>query len=245
MLREYLCDLHIHTCLSPCADLDMHPTALVREAVARRLDVIAICDHNASENVRYVIQAAEHEALVVIPGMEITTSEEVHILALVPGLAELAGIQQIIYDRLPGINDERLFGCQAVVNDKGEVEAINERLLIGATEIPMSEVIGTIHSFGGLAVASHIDRESFSVISQLGFIDDGSGLDALEISRALGVSRARKRYPELSHYRFVASSDAHSLADIGSAVTVMRLAEGTLQEIGMAIRQAEGRCVID
>jgi PHP family Zn ribbon phosphoesterase len=245
MLREYLCDLHIHTCLSPCADLDMHPAALVRKATERRLDVIAICDHNASENVRYVIRAAQSGSLQIIPGMEITTSEEVHVLALFPGLDGLLGIQENIYDHLPGRNDERFFGCQAIVNEKGEVEGINERLLIGATQISLSELIRTIHRFGGLAVASHIDRESFSAISQLGFIDDGSGFDALEISRALGVEQARKRFPELSHYPFVTSSDAHRLADIGTAATVMRLAEGTFEEVKMAIQQREGRCVID
>jgi len=245
MLREYRCDLHIHTCLSPCADLDMHPAALVRGAVAQRLDIIAICDHNSSENVRYVMRAAANEPLSVIPGMEITTSEEVHILALLPGLDDLAHVQKIVYDRLPGHNDERLFGCQAVVNEIGEVEEINERLLIGATEIGMGDLVEIIHSCGGLAVASHIDRESFSVISQLGFVDDDSGLDALEISRALGVQQGRKRYPELSRYPFIGSSDAHSLSDIGSATTAMRLGEGTFEEVKLAIRHAEGRCIID
>jgi PHP family Zn ribbon phosphoesterase len=244
MLREYNCDLHIHTCLSPCADLDMHPAALVRQATEKGLDVIAICDHNASENVRYVMRAAEGGPLGIIPGMEITTSEEVHILALMPGLDDLVGIQQIVYDHLLGRNDERLFGCQAVVNEKGEVEGINERLLIGATQISMNELIGTIHEFGGLAVASHIDRESFSVVSQLGFIDDDSGFDALEISRALGMERARERYPELSQYTFITSSDAHCLIDIGTAPTVMKLAAGTFEEVKMAMQRREGRCVI-
>jgi PHP family Zn ribbon phosphoesterase len=109
----------------------------------------------------------------------------------------------------------------------------------------MSDLIGIIHSFGGLAIASHIDRESFSVISQLGFVDNDSGLDALEISRALGVRQARKRYPDLSHYPFIASSDAHCLSDIGSAATTMRLAEGTFEEVKLAIAYSEGRCVIE
>ncbi len=222
----------------------MHPAAIVREAVRRRLDVVAICDHNASENARYVVRAAEDTPLRVIPGMEITTSEEVHVLALLPGLDDLAGLQKIVYDRLPGRNDERLFGCQAVVNEKGEVEGINERLLIGATGIPMSELITVIHSFGGLAVASHIDRESFSVISQLGFIDEGSGLDGLEISRALRIEKARKRYPELSDYPFLTSSDAHCLADIGTAPTVMLLEAGTFEEVKMGVQNQEGRCII-
>jgi PHP family Zn ribbon phosphoesterase len=222
----------------------MHPAALVAKAVERRLDVIAISDHNAAENVRYVMRAAGNGPPAVIAGMEITTSEEVHVLALMPGLDDLLGMQEIIYDRLPGRNDERLFGCQAVVNEKGEVEGINDRLLIGATDIPMSDVVGMIHGFGGLAVASHIDRESFSVISQLGFVGEESGFDALEISRALGIERGRERYPELSGYPFITSSDAHTLADIGAAPTTMRLAEGTFAEIRMALQQREGRCIV-
>ncbi len=244
MLREYRCDLHIHTCLSPCADLDMHPAALVKKAVERGLGVIAISDHNASENVQYVMRAAGQGPPAVIAGMEITTVEEVHVLALMPGLGDLLGVQKVIYDHLPGRNDERLFGCQAVVNEKGEVEGINDRLLIGATDIPVSDVVGMIHGFGGLAVASHIDRESFSVISQLGFVDDDSGFDALEISRVLGIERARERYPELARYPFITSSDAHNLADIGAAPTVMKLAEGTFEEIRMALQQREGRCIV-
>jgi len=245
MLREFRCDLHIHTCLSPCAELDIHPAALVDTALRRGLDVVAICDHNASENVRYVMRAAEHKPLTVIPGMEVATSEEAHVLALLPGLDDLVELQEIVYKRLPGRNDERLFGCQAVVNEQGEVEGFNEHLLIGATGIPMGELTGIIHSLGGVAIASHIDRESFSVISQLGFVDDESGLDGLEISRALKIEEARRRYPELSHYPFVASSDAHCLADIGTAVTVMRLAAGTFEELRMGVQREEGRRIIE
>jgi hypothetical protein len=222
----------------------MHPAALVDKAVKLRLDIVAICDHNSSENVRYVMRAAEDKPLVVIPGMEIATSEEVHVLALLPSINNLMGLQEIVYERLPGRNDEHVFGFQAVVNEKGEVEEINERLLIGATEIPIGELTEVIHSFGGLAVASHIDRESFSVISQLGFIDEGSGLDGLEISRALRIHEARRRYPELSHYPFLTSSDAHCLADIGAAATVMLLEAGTFEEVKMGVLHKEGRCIV-
>lgn len=102
MLKVFNCDLHIHTCLSPCAELDMHPHALVDKACSAGLDIIAICDHNSSENVPYVINASQGKNLKIFPGMEITTSEEVHFLALFDSMSDLAKLQEFVYHHLPG-----------------------------------------------------------------------------------------------------------------------------------------------
>ena len=152
-----------------------------KRAIAAGLDILAICDHNSSENVSYVINAARGKNLKIFPGMEITTSEEVHFLALFDSLPDLARLQEIVYQHLPGKNDEDRFGVQAIVNENGEVEGINDKLLIGATDIPLNDLLNHVHEQNGLAVASHIDRESFSVLSQLGFIDESIHFDALEI----------------------------------------------------------------
>ncbi len=221
----------------------MHPRSLVERAVARGLDIIAVCDHNASENVGYVISAAKGKALTVVPGMEITSQEEVHVVALFEKIEDLEKIQDVVYDQLPGQNNEKLFGTQAIVNENGEVEGFNERLLIGATRIPLSDIVERIHEFGGLAIASHIDRGSFSVLSQLGFIESESGFDALEISRALGIAGGRLTYPELSGYPFVTSSDAHFIDDIGTGVTRMYLAGTTIDEVKMACEGRNGRFI--
>ena len=181
MIRAFRCDLHIHSCLSPCADLEMSPRALVRKSIDEGLDIIAVCDHNASENVRYVIKAAEGTNLVVFPGMEVTSSEEVHVLALFESQEALQKLQARVYEQLPGQNDESIFGCQAIVNEQDEVEGLNERLLIGATGIPLDEIVRMIHELGGLAVASHVDREGFSILGQLGFIPKELPLDAIVI----------------------------------------------------------------
>jgi PHP family Zn ribbon phosphoesterase len=241
MLRAFRCDLHMHTCLSPCADLDMYPSALVRKAMAEKLDVIAICDHNASENVPYVMRAAETGTLVVLPGMEITSREEVHLLALFDGLDPLRRLQEIIYAHLPGKNDESRFGCQAIVNERDEVEGFNDRLLIGATELALDDLIRRVHALGGIAIASHIDRESFSVISQLGYVDPETPFDALEISRMTGLAGAQRKYPELSHYPFLISSDAHRLDDIGRGVTEIVLEKPAMGELKLAFAGREGR----
>jgi PHP family Zn ribbon phosphoesterase len=245
MLKVFNCDLHIHTCLSPCAELDMHPLALVQKARETKLDMIAICDHNSSANVPYVIKAAAGTNLKILPGMEITTSEEVHLLALFDSLSSLAKLQTLIDQHLSGKNDEKRFGIQAIVNEIGEVEGINNQLLIGATDLPLDELINHIHAWEGLAIAAHIDRESFSVLSQLGFIDDNTHFDALEISRWTGLAQARIKYNELSRFSFITSSDAHFIGDIGTSTTKIILQEPTVAELRMALKNEEGRYVLE
>ena len=226
MLKVFNCDLHIHTCLSPCAELDMHPLALVERSLEKKLDMIAISDHNASANVRYVMEAAAGKNIQIIPGMEITTSEEVHLLALFGSLPDLMKLQAIIDQHLFGENDETRFGVQAIVNELGEVEGLNNQLLIGATDLAIDDTVDIIHQFGGLAIPAHIDRESFSVLSQLGFIDEHAHFDALEISKLTGIRQGRLRYQELNRYPFFTSSDAHFIRDIGKHITATFYAKG-------------------
>ena len=243
MLRAFRIDLHVHTCLSPCADPEMCPRAVVDKSIAQKLDIIAVCDHNASENVQFVLKSAEGKPLTVLPGMEVTSREEVHVLALFDTLGDLMKIQDIVYDHLSGANREEVFGYQTIVNDLDEIEGFNKRFLLGATELSLHEIIHHIHSFGGLAIASHIDRESFSVISQLGFIDPHMPFDALEVTRRTGIRGARLKYPELSRCSFVESSDAHFIRDIGQGATTMFLETGTISELKMAFEHRDGRYI--
>ncbi|MDT8273512.1 MAG: PHP domain-containing protein [Desulfomonilia bacterium] len=245
MLRKYNCNLHVHTCLSPCGDLDMHPSAIVKQCLESKLDIIAICDHNASENVPHVMKAAADTPLTVIPGMEMASREEVHLLALFESMEQLLDLQDLVYANLSGENDEKVFGIQAIVNEAGEVEGFNERLLIGATDLSLSDAVEAIHARGGLAVACHIDRPSFSVISQLGFVPREVPFDALEISANLDVKAARGRYPELESYPFITSSDAHFIHDIGRVCTRMVLGGARLSEIRMALEASQGRYVLE
>ncbi len=223
----------------------MHPGAIVREALEQQLDIIAICDHNTGENVQYVTKAAENTALTVLPGMEVTSREEVHVIALLEQYEQLLRLQEYVYEHLSGLNDEDAFGLQVIVNEIGEVEGFNERLLIGATDIPMEELVDRIHDHGGLAIAAHIDRPSFSVISQLGFVPRHVPFDALEISARLPLTQARSRFPELESYPFVTSSDAHFIRDLGAASTKMHLHGASLGEIRKALHREEGRYVLE
>ncbi|MDY6933658.1 MAG: PHP domain-containing protein [Spirochaetota bacterium] len=248
MLRVFNADLHIHTCLSPCASLDMTPQKIIREAVRKKLSIIAITDHNSAENVEAVIRAARYADLtdlLVIPGMEVTTSEEAHIIALFTSVDNAVSMQEIVFDHLlPGENDEDLFGLQVIANEHDEVEGLNDRLLIGATTMSVDEVIETIHKLQGLAVAAHIDRESYSLIGQLGFIPENLELDGIEVSRRLTIDKAKFQFREYTKFPFVISSDAHNLNEIGVCITSIILEKLCMNEFRMALEGRGGRQVL-
>jgi predicted metal-dependent phosphoesterase TrpH len=243
MLKRFCGDLHIHTCLSPCADLTMSPKRVVERAVKKNLDMIAICDHNSAENVRAATAAASKKKITVLAGMEITTVEEVHIIALFDELDLLLSLQETVYEHLaPGENIEDVFGEQIIANEFDEVEGYNNRLLMGATSLTLKELVTGIHRRGGLVIAAHIDREACnSIIGQLGFIPEDLELDALEISSRMNRSQALTRYPGIGKYPLISSSDAHFLQDIGKATTSFLLEAPRVDEIRKAFEKKDGR----
>lgn len=230
-------DLHIHTCLSPCAEREMSPSNIVRLAKERGLDVIAICDHNSAENVLATRSAAEKVGFTVIGGMEITTQEEVHMLGLFADDSSLTEAQNLVYAHLSGENEPEIFGEQLVMDDEDRVIDRHRRLLIGATDLTLDEVVQAIHNFGGIAIASHVDRPSFSIISQLGFIPDGLGLDGIEVSSWSAL-------PLPAHLPVICSSDAHRPEQIGTEYTRFFVEAPTVSEIRMALKQIGGRRVL-
>lgn len=237
--NSYKADLHIHTCLSPCGELEMSPLRIAQQASKIGLDLIAVCDHNSAENVPAVIKAGQKVELSVIPGMEITTSEEIHIVGLFPSPEAAMAAQEVVYDHLPGENNEDVFGIQVIANEEDEVVGINTRLLIGATGLSVEEVVDLIHKNGGLAIASHVDREGFSLIGQLGFVPDGLELDGLEISAR--TDPAGFDIPDTRAWPVITSSDAHKLSDMGTAVTSIFSAGTGFDEVELAIKGESGR----
>jgi len=243
MLEEFKGDLHIHTCLSPCGDFSMLPTLIIMKAKERNLDMIGICDHNSTENVTAVKKAGEMERVTVIGGIEITSQEEVHILALFDNDADLLSIQNIVYEHLPGENDEDAFGEQLIVDERDRILGINKKLLIGATTLMLEQIVEIVHKLGGTAIASHVDREAFSIIGQLGFIPEGLNIDGLEVSPLSSVKDVRARIPQVSNFPVVSFSDAHYLEDIGKKYTSFFMEKASVDEIGKALLYKEERKV--
>ncbi len=244
MLRKFKADLHIHTCLSPCGDMQMTPKMIVEKANLKELDVIGICDHNSSENVNAVKKAGEKNNLKVLGGMEVTSKEEVHILALFDEDKKLSELQKIVYENLEGTNDEEHFGYQLVVDERDEIIDLNKKLLIGATDLTVDRIVELIHSLNGLAIASHVDRERFSLIGQLGFVPEGLELDGLELSPRYMSGKEKFDFPMATGFPLVTFSDAHLPDDIGKTSTTFLLDDISVIELKKALKNQDGRSIL-
>ena len=244
MLKEFRADLHIHSCLSPCSDWAMSPRKIVQKSLEIGLDLIALCDHNSAENAGATMREGDKRGLPVLPGMEICSREEVHILALFDELAPALEMQAYVYANLPGENNSKVFGCQVVANEDDEVIGENPRLLIGATRLSLYDIVDKTHRLGGINISCHVDRPSYGIINQLGFIPGDLNLDALEVSYRIDLALAAQEIPGIGSYSCVTASDAHYLDDIGRACSVFELAAPTLAEIRLALARKEGRRIL-
>lgn len=212
---KYAVDLHIHSALSPCADKDMTPNNIVNMARIKGLDFIALTDHNSGANLEAVDKCAKRAGLVFIPGMEVETSEEVHLVCLLPDLESAAVLHKRVYNSLPGIkNREDIFGRQFIIDEYDHIIDEEERMLITATLLNVNDVFLFVNRLGGVVLPSHVDRPSNSMISNLGMIPGDLGIRNLEISRNCSETAFRSTRPELDSYGLIRSSDAHYLGDI-------------------------------
>lgn len=214
-------DVHLHTCLSPCAEITQSPKRVVEKAKEKGLDLVFITDHNTIANAEAAIKAADKiEDLKVYPGMEITSREEVHTLSLFENLEDAFRMQENINKFLPDAYFEKEKNEQIIANEFDEVEGFYGKSLFSAVDLGLEEIINLIHKCNGIAIAAHIDRLSFSVLSQLGTIPDDCRYDALEISPNMQYEQAIGVYEYYAkRYRFVKGSDSHSLNTIGNAYT--------------------------
>ncbi len=245
MLTQFRADLHVHTCLSPCAEEEMSPLAIVSEAKKKGLDIIGICDHNSTMNVGAVRQAGRREGLAVIGGIEVCSKEEVHILCLFDKKQSLQKMQLLIDQNLSEENNPELFGQQYLCDEYNAILGRETKLLIGATELTVEDIVENARRLGGLAIASHVDREYFSIFSQLGFVPEGLHIDALEVSSRHSVAEVRQYFPQTRNYPLVRFSDAHRLEEIGKTSTTFTGSEPSVKELHKALLGKDGREVIN
>jgi PHP family Zn ribbon phosphoesterase len=243
MLTHFKADLHIHTCLSPCAEWEMTPKAIIAKSREQGIDIIAICDHNSAENTAAAMRAGKKSGVCVLPGMEICSKEEVHILAIFESPEHALAMQTYIYAHLPGKNRPEYFGHQIVVNEDDEVIEENSRMLIGATTLGIREIVDKTHEMQGISIASHVDRPAFGIISQLGFIPPDLPLDAVEVSFRMSVRDAREKIAGIRDLPCITSSDAHYPDDIGKIRTIFEIKAPSFEEIRLALQGSGGRRV--
>ena len=216
-MRLMAADLHIHTAFSPCAEPEMTPEAIVNEAVRRELDMIAVCDHNCAENAQAMIDSAG-DRIAVIAGMEITTSEEVHVVGLFPDAESAHQAGRKVAESMPKNDDA------ADKNDEAAYPGlhVSNGMSAQATRLTLSEAVDLIHEYGGVAVAAHVDRPSYSVFSQLGVWPDDAGFDAIEVS-PVAVRESKVEGFAYIGLPIIASSDSHFLSDLGSCRTILKM----------------------
>lgn len=208
-------DLHIHSCLSPCGDDDMTPANIVGMAAVKGLDVIALTDHNTCKNCPAALIHGMNYGITVIPGMELCTSEEVHVICLFPTLADALAFDAYVYEHLlPIPNRETIFGKQQVMNEFDEVIANVTNLLISATDISFDHVVSLTAAYNGIAYPAHIEKSSTSLLSNLGFIPPDSTFRCAELQHFSHLHQLQKQHPYLNTCQILCSSDAHYLEDI-------------------------------
>jgi predicted metal-dependent phosphoesterase TrpH len=231
------CDLHIHSTLSPCGSLEMSPINIITKAKEVGLHVISITDHNMVENCLYANELGKKLGITVLFGMELQTLEEIHLLAFFDTYNLALAFQEKIYSLLPDIqNDADYFGDQVVVNEENEIIRFENRLLLNSAQISITDATAWIKNHGGVAIPSHIDSPTFSIISQLGYIPDDLPFDALEVRNK---EKATELLPLIMRkdIPFVSFSDAHYLVDIGKRRIELDLEEPNCTEISGALKK--------
>ena len=241
-MKAFRADLHLHTVLSPCGDLEMSPSQLVTQAHLMGLNIIGITDHNSTKHALLIKKLALGKGIFTLCGAEITSKEEAHLLCFMPDDESLHNLQGFIDKNLQKIpNKPSYFGNQLLVNEKEEILNEEPYLLINAINKSIDEISDFIYEQGGIFIPAHIDRAAFSLTSQLGFVPPDLRCHAYEISKHTTVEQMLKKAPYLKKASFIQSSDAHYINDIASVFSVFQLEELSFKEIKLALLKSEGR----
>lgn len=236
-MKRVRCDLHLHSCLSPCGDGDMTPNNMVNMALLNGMEMIALTDHNSSLNCPAVMKLGQEAGLSVVPGMELCTAEEAHVVCLFSTLEAALEFSSYIRKRIPDIkNRPDIYGEQVVLDEKDDRIGTEELLLVTASSIGVDDVVSLTASYGGCAFPAHIDRPSYSVTASLGDIPPEAGFTCAEVSFAGDPSALREKYPALRDLFVLRNSDAHYLTNMPEEANVLLLEEKTPECLVQAIR---------
>ena len=231
-MRPVFYDLHLHSCLSPCGDMDMTPNNIVNMSLLKGLELIALTDHNSCKNCPATLAVAGQAGLAVIPGMELTTAEEVHVVCLFPSLDRALEFDRLVSGRLlPVPNREDIFGKQQVMDEQDEVIGTKGHLLINATTISFDEAFLLAERSGGLAYPAHVDKSSTSVLSNLGFVPPESTFTCAEFHDFKNLHRIRREHPYFKKCNVICCSDAHYLEDIHEPEHQLYAESGSIPDI--------------
>ncbi len=243
-LTPFKADLHLHTVLSPCGDLEMSPAAIIDRALERGLDMIAISDHNTTRQVKTCQKIGREHGLFVLGGVEVTSQEEAHCLCFFETDGQLDEFQSFLDAHLPPIpNDEDRFGYQLIVDENDEITGEEPYHLLNAIDVDIDGLYDEVHRIGGLFVPAHINKGSTSLMSQLGFVPPDLRADGLEINKFTTRDEFVKKFAYLKRFNFITDSDAHFIPDVGSVYNVIHMEHRSFAEFALALRGEEGRWI--
>ncbi len=223
-MNSYYYDLHIHSCLSPCSDDDMTPNNIAGMAALKGLQIVALTDHNSCKNCPAFFEACKRQGIIAIAGMELSTTEDIHIVCLFEELEQAMAFDAAVSEHLLNIkNRPEIFGNQFILDGEDEQIGSEEKLLISPTALPIADAIELARKYGAHVHPAHIDRESNGIIAILGDIPSEYGFDCLEFNDSGNIEQIAKRYPHLANAKRIISSDAHHLWDISEAENFVKL----------------------
>lgn len=216
-MKDFFYDLHVHSCASPCAENAMTPATIAGMAKLNGLDICALTDHNTTANCPAFVTACEFYGVIPICGMELTTSEDVHMICLFESPDAAASFGEFVSGRMvPYPNRPEIFGDQLIMNEDDEVIRTEERLLINATTISIGEAYREVISRGGACHPAHIDRDANGIIAMLGAFPEEPAFTAYELNDGANREELERRFPVLRSLRRVVCSDAHYIADMAT-----------------------------
>ena len=227
-----IADLHIHSCLSPCGSLEMSPRTIAAAAAERGIHMLALTDHNSCRNAPAFELCCRRMDILPLFGMEVTSSEEAHVVCLFAEKEPAMEFGEYVESRLPEIKgDPHMFGDQVYVDAEDKILGEVTRALIGATDISIDQLVPMVHERGGIVFPAHIDRPAFSIVMQLGFLPD-LPYDAVEcMDPDCGI--------DTLGLRIITNSDAHYPADIGTRPTEYELNSVSFEGLKAALTRPE------
>lgn len=231
-------DLHIHSALSPCAEPEMTPNNIINMAVIKALDVIAICDHNAIGNVAAAQKVIERDQLPItlVPGIEVQTKEDVHVLCLFKTYQNLEAFYNGIAPYLQQIpHNAKRFGDQMLLDEEDELVGTFEWSLYASYSLSVDEILARAINLGGQVIPAHLDRGSYSMISNLGFISPDLSINTVEFSPQADIEGFLRVHPQLKKYRHVVNSDAHELIQISEAEHFLECDNASIESVFAAL----------
>jgi len=245
-MKKFMTDLHIHSTLSPCGSLEMSPKRIVERAKILGINFISITDHNAIKNSIPARNLSKKYGMGYLYGMEVQTEEEIHILTYFDNYSELLNVWNMVYEKLPDIeNKPDYFGDQVILDEEENIVGFEEKLLLNSSKISLEDLCKIVQENNGIAIPAHIDSATYGIISQIGFVPHDSFFPFLEISCEHKEKKLIDELSYLKNRKFVSFSDAHYVNEIGKCYTIFELELPTIPELLMASKDLNKRKVTD